>query len=106
MRSRDPTRIVGLVRSSAPRWVAATRPGHSGLSRTLISGEMPGMQALDTRSAVGELAKDLGWLEDHCRQQPALAAHAGNLRLASALARNVVGPFLEDQPAKPLHIAV
>src|SRR5438034_5189685 len=67
---------------------------------------MPGMHALDTRAAVGELAKDLGWLEDHCRQQPALAAHAGSLRLASALARNVVGPYLEDQPAKPLHLAV
>jgi hypothetical protein len=64
------------------------------------------MHAPDTRSAVGDLAKDLGWLEDHCRQQPALAAHAGNLRLASALTRNVVGPFLEDQPAKPLHLAV
>lgn len=64
------------------------------------------MESLDTRSAVDELSKDLSWLEDHCRQQPALAAHAGNLRLASALARNVVGPFLEDQPAKPLHLAV
>ncbi|MDB5311129.1 MAG: GTP-binding protein Der [Gemmataceae bacterium] len=64
------------------------------------------MQPIDTRTAVGDLAKDLGWLEDHCRQQPALAAHAGTLRLASALARNVVGPFLEDQPARPLHLAV
>jgi len=64
------------------------------------------MQPLDTRSAVGELAKDLGWLEEYCRQQPALAAHAGSLRLASALTRNVVGPYLEDQPAAPLHVAV
>ena len=64
------------------------------------------MQALDTRAAVGELAKDLAWLEDYCRTQPALTAHAGNLRLASALARNVVGPYLEDQPPKPLHVAV
>jgi hypothetical protein len=64
------------------------------------------MQPIDTRSAVGELAADLGWLEDHCRRQPALAAHAGHLRLASALTRNVVGPYLEGQPAKPLHLAV
>lgn len=64
------------------------------------------MQSLDTRAAVGELAADLGWLEDHCRQQPGLAAHAGSLRLASALTRNVIGPFLEDQPARPLHVAV
>jgi GTP-binding protein EngB required for normal cell division len=60
----------------------------------------------DTRAAVGGLAADLGWLEDHCRRQPGLAAHAGGLRLAAALARNVLGPFLEDQPAKPLHVAV
>ncbi|HEY3787505.1 MAG TPA: GTPase [Urbifossiella sp.] len=64
------------------------------------------MQSLDTRSAVGDLARDLAWLEEHCRQQPALAIHAGQLRLASALTRNVVGPYLEDQPARPLHIAV
>jgi hypothetical protein len=64
------------------------------------------MDALDHRSAVGQLSDDLRWLEDHCRQQPALAAHAGTLRLASALTRNVVGPFLENQPQKPLHLAV
>jgi ethanolamine utilization protein EutP (predicted NTPase) len=64
------------------------------------------MQPLDTRSAVAELAADLGWLEDHCRRQPELAAHAGTLRLASALTRNVVGPYLEGQPPVPLHVAV
>lgn len=64
------------------------------------------MQSPDTRAAVGELAADLGWLEAHCRAQPGLAAHAGGLRLASALTRNVLGPFLEDQPARPLHVAV
>src|SRR3954470_22136163 len=64
------------------------------------------MDSLDHRSAVGQLSDDLRWLEEHCRQQPGLAAHAGTLRLASALTRNVVGPFLENQPAKPLHLAV
>jgi hypothetical protein len=64
------------------------------------------MHPPDTRAAVGELAADLGWLEDHCRAQPGLAAHAGTLRLASALTRNVLGPFLEGQPAAPLHVAV
>lgn len=64
------------------------------------------MEALDTRSAVGQLAEDLGWLEDHCRRQAELAPHAGNLRLASGLTRNVLGPFLENLPARPLHIAV
>ncbi|MBA4064656.1 MAG: hypothetical protein C0501_13270 [Isosphaera sp.] len=64
------------------------------------------MEPTDHRSAVGELADDLRWLEDHCRRQPDLAAHAGTLRLASALTRNVIGPFLEGQPARPLHVAV
>ncbi len=58
------------------------------------------------RSSVAQLADDLHWLEDHCRMQPELSAQAGTLRLASALTRNAIGPFLEGQPAKPLHIAV
>jgi hypothetical protein len=64
------------------------------------------MESVDHRSAVGRLSEDLQWLEDHCRRQEELAAHAGTLRLASALTRNVIGPFLERQPAKPLHVAV
>src|SRR5262249_51305769 len=32
--------------------------------------------------------------------------HAGHLRLASALVRNVVGPYLEGQEPRPLHLAV
>lgn len=64
------------------------------------------MQPTEHRSAVGQLADDLRWLEDHCRKQPDLGAHAGNIRLASALARNVVGPYLEGQDARPLHVAV
>ena len=58
------------------------------------------------RSSIAQLADDLNWLEDHCRKQPELAAQAGTLRLASALTRNAIGPFLEGEPAKPLHIAV
>jgi hypothetical protein len=58
------------------------------------------------RSSVAQLADDLNWLEDHCRKQPELAPQAGSLRLASALARSTIGPFLEGQPARPLHIAV
>jgi hypothetical protein len=64
------------------------------------------MEATDHRAAVGQLADDLRWLEDHCRRESELAAHAGTLHLASALTRNVIGPFLEGQPAKPLHVAV
>jgi ethanolamine utilization protein EutP (predicted NTPase) len=64
------------------------------------------MEPTDHRSAVGQLADDLRWLEDHCRRQPELAPHAGSLRLASALTRNVIGPFLDGQPARPLHVAV
>jgi len=72
----------------------------------VVSSEMLGMDAPDHRSSVRQLAEDFSWLEDHCRKQDSLAAHAGSLRLASALVRNVVGPFLEDQAPKPLHLAV
>ena len=64
------------------------------------------MDAADHRQLVSLLATDLAWLEDHCRRQPALAREAGQLRLAAALVRNVVGPFLDGGPAVPLHVAV
>ena len=53
-----------------------------------------------------QLGEDLGWLEAYCRQQPGRAAEAGRLLLAAALVRNCIGPYLHDQPARPLHIAV
>ncbi len=64
------------------------------------------MDALSLRMLTTELADDLGWLEEHCRRQPQLAARAGELRLAAALVRNVIGPYLEGQPPAPLHVAV
>ncbi|HVK17920.1 MAG TPA: GTPase domain-containing protein [Fimbriiglobus sp.] len=64
------------------------------------------MDPHDHRAKVSQLADDLGWLEDHCRRQPELAVHAAHLRLAAALARNVVGPAVEGQPARPLFAAV
>jgi hypothetical protein len=64
------------------------------------------MESADHRQLVSLLASDLAWLEDHCRRQPALAREAGQLRLAAALVRNVVGPFLDGGPALPLHVAV
>jgi hypothetical protein len=64
------------------------------------------MDAPSLRTLTADLADDLGWLEEHCRRQPPLAARAGELRLAAALVRNVVGPYLEGQPSVPLHVAV
>lgn len=64
------------------------------------------VEQLGSRALVTQLAEDLGWLEEHCRRQPAQAAQAAQLRLAAALVRNSIGPFLEKQPATPLHIAV
>jgi hypothetical protein len=64
------------------------------------------MDAPTLRTLTSELADDLGWLEAHCRRQPHLAERAGELRLAAALVRNVVGPFLDGQTPRPLHVAV
>jgi hypothetical protein len=58
------------------------------------------------RNLVSQLAEDLGWLEAHCRGRPEQAAEAGQLRLAAALVRNCIGPYLDDQPPTPLHVAV
>jgi hypothetical protein len=64
------------------------------------------METQALRSLIGQLADDLGWLEQHCRRQPAQATHAGRLRFAAALVRNCIGPFLEGQTSSPLHVAV
>jgi hypothetical protein len=64
------------------------------------------MDAPSLRMLTTDLADDLGWLEEHCRRQPQLAARAGELRLAAALVRNVIGPYLQGQPPAPLHVAV
>jgi len=64
------------------------------------------MDAPDHRQLVSLLASDLAWLEDHCRRQSALAREAGQLRLAAALVRNAVGPFLDGQSESPVHVAV
>jgi hypothetical protein len=64
------------------------------------------MENLANRTLTSQLAEDLSWLEEHCRQQPDQATQAGQLRLAAALVRNCLGPFLNDQPATPLHVAV
>lgn len=64
------------------------------------------MDPADHRQVVSLLASDLAWLEDHCRRQPALAREAGQIRLAGALVRNVIGPFLDSSQRTPLHVAV
>jgi hypothetical protein len=64
------------------------------------------MENTSGRALTSQLADDLGWLESHCQRRPEQAAQAVELRLAAALVRNCVGPFLDDQPARPLHIAI
>src|SRR5579884_3483144 len=58
------------------------------------------------RALTNELSEDFSWLEQYCRQQAEQAAHAGQLRLAAALVRNTICPFLDGQAAIPLHVIV
>src|SRR5262249_22380697 len=64
------------------------------------------METLTTRALTSQLADDLAWLERHARRQAGQERAAGQLRLAAALVRNGLGPFLDDQPSTPLHIVV
>jgi hypothetical protein len=64
------------------------------------------MEPLSARALTSQLADDFGWLEQYCRQQPEQAQATGQLRMAAALVRNCIGPFLDDQPPVPLHIVV
>src|SRR5260370_21310207 len=64
------------------------------------------MDQANTRALTSQLSEDFGWLEEHCRRQGDHTSQAGELRLAEALVRNAIGPFLDHQPAEPLHVAV
>src|SRR5215471_3772802 len=62
--------------------------------------------SLGVRELTKQLADDFTWLEEHCRRRAEQGMEAGQLRLAASLVRNVVGPFLDNQPVKPLHVVV
>jgi hypothetical protein len=64
------------------------------------------MNESTSRALVGQLSEDISWLEDHCRQQKETALQAGQLRLAAALVRNAIGPYLDGQSPIPLHVTV
>jgi hypothetical protein len=64
------------------------------------------METLSTRALTSQLADDLGWLEQHARQQADQERAAVQLRLAAAVVRNVIGPYLDDQPSAPLHVVI
>jgi hypothetical protein len=64
------------------------------------------MDKTNIRALTSQLAEDLGWLEEHCRRRADHGPQAGQLRLAAAVVRNCLGPFLDEQPPAPLHIAV
>jgi hypothetical protein len=72
--------------------------------RVLFRGLL--MDSSVTRALTNQLADDFGWLEEHCRKRPELSIHAARLRLAAALVRNCLGPFLDGQAAPPLHVVV
>lgn len=67
---------------------------------------MTNMDPSTTRTVLSQLADDLSWLEDHCKQRGGSLSEAALLRLAAAVVRNVVGPHLEGQAATPLHVVV
>lgn len=64
------------------------------------------MNESTSRALVDQLSDDISWLEQHCRQQKETALQAGQLRLAAALVRNAIGPFLDGQSPIPLHVTV
>ena len=64
------------------------------------------MDSTQHRECMRRLADDLAWLEDHCRKSPELSVHAAHLHLAAALVRNVLGPHVDGQGERPLHLAV
>src|SRR5207248_2054521 len=80
----------------------------SHLLTTPYSGPPIMPPSIGHRALTSQLAEDLGWLEEHSRQRghTELAVQAGEMRLAAALVRNVIGPYLDGQAPTPLHIVV
>ncbi|MGE3803126.1 MAG: GTPase domain-containing protein [Gemmataceae bacterium] len=58
------------------------------------------------RALTNQVAEDLGWLEEHCLKKGDKSGQSAQLRLSAALVRNCIGPYLDGQPAKPLHVSV
>jgi hypothetical protein len=66
----------------------------------------PPATASTSRPLIAQLADDLSWLEEHGRRAAGQNASAAELRLAAALVRNCIGPFLDGQAPLPLHVAI
>jgi hypothetical protein len=64
------------------------------------------IDSLGVRELTKQLADDFSWLEEHCRRRAEQGMEAGQLRLAASLVRNVIGPFLDGQEPRPLHVVV
>lgn len=64
------------------------------------------MDPTDVRMLIVQLADDLSKLEEHARYHRSAGLELGQLRLAAAIVRNSIGPFLNGQAATPLHLAV
>jgi hypothetical protein len=66
------------------------------------------MDIAGIRTLTSQLSDDLSWLEQYCGTQRDIntQAHSNHLRLAAALVRNTIGPFLDNQPPTPLHVTV
>lgn len=60
----------------------------------------------ESRRICSQFIQDLSWLEDYARKNDGDGHNANLLRFAGALVRNQLGPFLDQQPAMPLHVAV
>ncbi len=79
--------------------------GPAGLHIIQGAGEL-GVETMSARSLTSQLAEDLSWLERHCGNSPEHIRAAAQLRMAAALVRNCIGPYLDQQPPVPLHVAV
>lgn len=58
------------------------------------------------RETVRQTADDFEWLESHCRTRSDLARYSGELRLAAALLRSVIGPAVDGVSPPPLFLSV
>ncbi len=64
------------------------------------------MDVHQIRTLTSQLSEDLAWLEQHAERTTGDDEATARLRLAASLVRNCVGPTLDGQASRPLHVVV
>ncbi|MFM7149869.1 MAG: GTPase domain-containing protein, partial [Gemmataceae bacterium] len=76
------------------------------MNHNVIEKSNSPMDMISKQQLITRLAEDFNWLEQFAHKKGFPSSRIANIRLAGALVRNCIGPFLNKQESIPLHAAV